>query len=408
MSKGSKGKTEMDKTRLTSFLFAESLRATGRERVDDVRQLLSRFEGREPFPSRDPSSLLTWAKDELPGGRFEGIPWFFLAMGKYFESVGKWDDAREWYTIAGDRSRKSGNRSVYLDSAISLAHLVAKKGGGKEARHLYRSVLKETRDTGDRLNTMRVLGGMGALHFDEGAYAEARRFFREVITLSRKTGDELWKAHMLNDVGAVLCSEGKYPEALVSYRQALEIYESEDYERGMARGHYNIASAYLDSSDLFSAGNHFGQSQEISNSLGWEEMRVLNLLGRAEVLTRVSEYDVSLSICREARERAVLTGDPFSLVEAVRLEAVVRFGKGDRESCFGLLEEAVQLAKKLKARYALASTIETRANYLRSEGKVSRAAADLKKVVALYEIMGLKGKKKLAEAKLKKLMGKGG
>ncbi len=396
------------KTRLAGYLLDESNRATGRERNDEVERLLTSLDDGQPSLSQNPSSLLAWAKSEISTGRFRGIPWFFLAMGKYFESMGKWSDAGEWYRMAMEQSDENGYPGINMDSRLSLGHLRAKTGESKEARRVYTAALREAEGRKDQLSIMRALGGMGALRYDQGAFTEARFSYQRVVRLAEKIGDRSWKAHMLNDLGAVLSAECKYKMALRSFESALRIYESQHYERGMARCLNNMANACLEAGDLVSAGIHFRKSHEISSSFGWEELEVINLLGRAEVMLYVTEFETSLSLSREAGARATGMGDPYSQIEAQRISASVLYEQGDKSLCFQFLQESVERAKQVGALYALARVLESRAQLWLRETKFARASADLKKAAATYEKLGLKERKKQVGCVQDQLMRKGG
>ncbi|MFQ6103562.1 MAG: tetratricopeptide repeat protein [Candidatus Glassbacteria bacterium] len=403
MAKGSKGNLDKNRVRISGYLFDESIRATGRRRDRVVVDLMASMEKKQLSPHMSPSSLLAWARDELPKGRFEGIPWFFLAMGKYFETIGNWNDAQEWYRLAIDRSGQEGYRGIYLDSVISLGHILAKKGVVKEARRLYKSAFSEAQDRKDHLNVMRVLGGMGALHFDEGRHGEARGCWRKALQLSERIGEKWWTAHMLNDMGALYGANGSYGRALSSFKSAQVIYKSLGHDKGLARCLHNIAAVHLEAGQLDPAGSYFHLSQELADALCWEELTVMNLLGRVEMMIQVSEYESALSMGNEALDKAVNLGDPFSQLEAKSLLFLIFHASGDREGAFRLMEECIARAKQLNGSYALARVLEARVQLMLRDGDISHAARDLERLKSLYSKMGLRAKAREAEVTCKKI-----
>lgn len=407
MARGIKGSWGAKKAGVVRYLSEESSRATGRERVHEIGRLLADMEEMRSLLSRDRSPLLAWAKEELPKGRFRGIPWFFLAMGRYFEAIGNWADALEWYAIAVSESARSGYRGIHLDSLVSQGHLMAKRGEGKEALRLYATALERAREHGDQHGMMRSTGGMGALHFEEGSFGEARRLFRKVLGIAEKINDSSWRAHMQNDLGAVESVMGRYGPALRAFEASLGIHESLDYERGVARSFHNLAAAHLAKGEFILAGSFFRKSHEVSRTLGWEELAVMNLLGRTELLYKLSEHETALSLGESALEKATLLGDPYSTLEANRLLALLLFERGASADSFRLLEICLEGAKRIGARLELARVFEARGSLFRRDVKARAAVADLRKAMDLYRAMGLLAKARMTAEVMKEMMERG-
>lgn len=389
MKRGIKNSVGPETAGVVRYLSEESNKATGRERIHEIGRLLADMDEMRSLLSRERSPLLSWAKEELPKGRFRGIPWFFLAMGRYFEAIGKWADALEWYRIGTSESERSGYRGIHLDALVSQGHLRAKRGEGKEAGDLYGIALEKARESGDEHGMMRALGGMGALRFDEGALGEACRLFTKVLGIAERVGDLSWKAHMQNDLGAVQSVRGMRGPAIRAFEASLKIHRDQGYERGVARSLYNLASLHLEREEFIPAGSFFAKSQEVSRTLNWEELVVMNLLGRAELFVLLSEHETALTLAESALEKATVLGDPYSTLEADRLIALLLFEKGGGAESLGLLERCLEGAKRIRSRCELARIFEARGNLLAKGGRARAALADLRKARDLYRGMGL-------------------
>ncbi len=409
MAKGRKGSRAVTRELMARHLSAESARITGRARTGEVERILSEMWNRRAHVNTGGASWLDWARRELSSARgtFDGLPWFFLAMGKYFETSGNWRDALDWYDIAAERAKKSGDPSISFDALVSLGHLRAKRGERAEAEALYRTVIDEAGDRPDQEILLRARAGLGALRFDEGRFGEARNAFRKNLRIAEKIGDLTWKAHMLNDLGAVQSAAGMPGQALRSFGASLEINRSRDYGRGIARCLHNMATAQLERGVFVAAGASFRESLEVSRTHGWEELVVMNLLGRAEVLHLVSEDDAAHALATEGFERAAGLGDPYSRLEAGRIAAQTLYRQGAKKDALEVLEETTEEARRLGALMELAKALEARAHCFLDDGRTARAAADLAKVKELYESLGLKTKAHRTGSLLRRIKGRG-
>jgi tetratricopeptide (TPR) repeat protein len=219
-----------------------------------------------------------------------------------------------------------------------------------------------------------------------------------VLGIAGKIGDGSWEAHMLNDIGAVESVRGRFGTALRAFQAALRIHETGGYERGVARSLHNIAAAYFDRGEFILAGSFFRRSHDVSRTLGWKELAVMNLLGRAELLSCVSEHEAALSAGESALEQSALLGDPYSTIEAKRILALLLFERGSPGECFRYLESCIESAKKLGARCELARVLDARGSLFLRERKARAALADLGKAKDLYRAMRLPAKeRKIAE-----------
>jgi tetratricopeptide (TPR) repeat protein len=410
MARGRTGSRAVTRELMARHLSAESARITGRARTGQVERILNKmWEERAPGKNPGAPSWLDWARGEMSAARgtFDGLPWFFLAMGKYFETSGSWCDALEWYDIAREQAKKSGDLSISFDALLCLGHLRAKRGERGEAEALYRSVIDEAGGRHDQEILLRARAGMGALRFDEGRFGEAGKAFRKNLRIAERIGEQAWRAHMLNDIGAVQSAAGRPGQALSSFRASLEIDRAREYSRGIARSLHNVGAAQLERGVFVAAGASFQKSLEVSRTLGWEELVVMNILGRAEVLHLVSENETAHALAEEALERAAGLGDPFSGIEAGRIAALALHGLGSEKDALGMLEDTIAEAKCFGAPLELAKALEARVRILLDEGRPAGAALELAKVEELYESLELRAKAHRAASLLRRIGGRG-
>jgi tetratricopeptide (TPR) repeat protein len=134
----------------------------------------------------------------------------YLQRGRVLRLAGRFDEARESYTVAGDLATAISDKHSELLSRIGQAIVSQKVGNLPEAERMLREVLQEARATGDRDAEARACHDLGNVLENLGRASEAVPLIYRAFEFYRQ---QLHKLRALSDLGTVLKTMHMYGAA---------------------------------------------------------------------------------------------------------------------------------------------------------------------------------------------------
>jgi DNA-binding CsgD family transcriptional regulator len=203
-----------------------------------------------------------------------------------------------------------------------------------------RKIAREEQDGQAEWQTMIEMGSLWANH----DLQRAGEFFRQAEELARKLNQPNLLAHSLNRVGNWFFITGQTLQALTCHRQALEFFEREQDERGMAETHNELGMAMLHHGDQIGSYEEYLHAIQLCRKLDDKHALIHALTGASHTL-----YDDTDLIPGQPRlENQGMANEALELARQIDWssgEAFAEWGMTFGLAMWGMFEEALSHAK---------------------------------------------------------------
>ncbi len=220
------------------------------------------------------------------------------------------------------------------------------RGNPERAGELFDQALEAARDLGDPWTLARTLLVAGWAPYWRGDLAAARAMFQEALAVTRDNslGDPWAEARALCALATAVEDDGDEEECLALNSQALAIAEAKGDRFSISVAREGVGNALRRMWRLDEALPHLDQAVEAFRELGsrWELASALTsrgILHRLAGRTREAVKDLreAYGICREVRERSIVTWTASALAQAL-------LASGDVTAARLVLREAASVA----------------------------------------------------------------
>ena len=282
----------------------------------------------------------------------------------HYYTSGVWEKALEYSRRAGDQSRRLYSQReavVYYSRALVSArqlkivvepelfgargHAYEILGDLKSALDDFEQARKLAQEQQDGRAEWQTLNNLGQLWAGRD-YQRTEEFFRQAEELARTLKDPKLLAHSLNRMGHWYFITGKTMQALKSHRQALEFFEGEQDEQGMAETRDILGMALLHHGDQIGSYEEYGHAIHLFRKLDDKAALVSALIGACHSL--YDETDLVPSQSRTENQR--MAREALELARQVgwaSAEAFAEWGLALGLAHWGMLGEALSHAKTM-------------------------------------------------------------
>ncbi len=239
-------------------------------------------------------------------------------LGEFDSAVGPLSRALE---IGEDDPRIQSHASRFLgDIELSI------RGNGARAAELLDRALAAARELGDPWTLSRTLLVAGWAPYWRGDLAGARAMFEEALTVARADGEgDPWaEARALGTLATLVGESGDEEECLALAAEALAIAEGARDRFSGAVAHEAVGNALRRMWRLDEAVAHLDEAVKAFRDLGarWELASSLTSRGvrhrlAGELEDAVRDLREALRLCRELKERSIVTWTAASLARAL-------------------------------------------------------------------------------------------
>lgn len=146
-----------------------------------------------------------------------------MALGRYLDDLGRYDEARRIGKLALDAAKSAGDRKAEASARGNLGFGLLNKGSHEEARAHIESSLTIYREIGNLRGEALATQNLGNVLFAQGRYEEARVHRERALVISREIGFRQGEALATGNLGNVLFAQGRYKEARNHYERSLAI-----------------------------------------------------------------------------------------------------------------------------------------------------------------------------------------
>jgi DNA-binding CsgD family transcriptional regulator/tetratricopeptide (TPR) repeat protein len=218
-------------------------------------------------------------------------------LSYHYFTAGEWEKALHYSQQAGDRARQLYSQReaiVYYSRALVAARqlgraveaeLLSARGHAYLILGDFRSALddfeqarKLAQEQRDGMAEWRSLNDLGAFWTGRN-YQRTGEFFRQAEELARKLNEPKLIAISLNNMGNWFFVSGQAAQALKYHRQALEFFEDQQDEPGMAQTHSLMGMANLHHGDQIAAYEEYRHAIQLSRKLDDKHELIHALIG---------------------------------------------------------------------------------------------------------------------------------
>lgn len=218
-------------------------------------------------------------------------------LSYHYYTAGEWEKALHYSQQAGERARRLYSQReaiVYYSRALVAARhlgtpveteLLSARGHAYRILGDFRSALddfeqarKLAQEQQDGKAEWRSLNDLG-LFWTGRNYQQTGEYFRQAEELARKLNEPKLIAVSLNSVGNWFFVTGRTAQALKCHRQALEFFEGEQDEQGMAHTRSHLGMANLHHGDQIAAYEEYRHAIQLSRKLDDKHELIPALIG---------------------------------------------------------------------------------------------------------------------------------
>jgi DNA-binding CsgD family transcriptional regulator len=285
-------------------------------------------------------------------------------LSYHYYTGGLWQKALDYSQKAGEQARRLYSQReavVYYSRALVSARqlkiavapeLLGARGHAYEILGDFKSALddfeqarKLAQDQQDGRAEWQTLIDLGLLWAGRD-YQRTGAFFRQAEELARKLNEPKLLAHSLNRVGHWYFVTGKTTQALERHRQALEFFEGEQDERGMAETRDMLGMAMLHHGDQIGSYEEYRHAIRLFRTLDDKHGLISALIGACHSL-----YDETDFVSSQSRmENQAMALEALELARQVGWasgEAFAEWGLAIGLAHWGVFEEAIAHSKAM-------------------------------------------------------------
>ena len=229
-------------------------------------------------------------------------------LSYHYYTAGEWEKALHYSQQAGERARQLYSQReaiVYYSRALVAARhlgkvveteLLSARGHAYRILGDFRSALddfeqarKMAQEQQDGEAEWRSLNDLGTFWTGRN-YQRTGEFFRQAKELAQKLNEPKRIAISLNNMGNWCFVTGHTEQALACHRQALEFFEAEQDEQGMAQTHSHLGMANLHHGDQITAYEEYRQAIRLFRKLDDKHELIPALIGACHTSYDESDF----------------------------------------------------------------------------------------------------------------------
>lgn len=358
----------------------------------------------------------------------EKVAPILLNKGSVLELIGQWDTGEKIYKKGLKTALATENDLIKGRAHTKLGHLLLLKGNYQEARTHFDKALEYFSTVNDQIGIVRVTGNLGNLFFRQGDYKQAIEFFKRTISGSESLPYHTANAQIVANLGLTYMNLGRYDEGIAEQKKQLKKSEKNEDRRGMATLYVNlgivcfekgdfdnalscyekglelsqklgnklltsiaigcIGSVYQEKGDYKKAANHFIQDLELCEQLGDKQGIAIALGLIGELRSIEGEFDLAVDYLNHCSFLCEELGYQKGIAKAVNNLADIYYLKEEYETSVLHYEQAISIARNIKNRLILCSSLLEKAQTLLDMQNPQNASELVAEAQQIAEILG--------------------
>ena len=301
------------------------------------------------------------------------------ALGVAYRLMNRPDDALQNYQQSLAIKRQIGDKRGVAASLSEIAFTEESQGKLDAAQKDYQEALKVQGEIGDKAGQGITLMGLGWLQKNLGHYDDALKTTKQCLQIEQEIGNEDNQSQCLNNIGAIYSDKGQYDDALTYYQQALQLREKAKIPGPIAETQTNLAETSAKLGQYDQALGYYLKALDISRNGGDTRLAAIVSSNMGTLFSYQGRFGAALGSAQDALKAFQQLQDHSNWMAEVQGGYGAALSQvGETEEGRKNLEEAVKLARDLKADPVLAKLLE-------AQGDNYFYAGDFKAARPIYE-----------------------
>jgi predicted ATPase/class 3 adenylate cyclase len=267
-------------------------------------------------------AALEWLLDAAAAdSQTYGVPTLRLAraLGRHWYTHGHAIQGSEWLERALETAANAPEE-LRAQALRMLGALMDQRQNNARARELFEEALAYFRRTGNRLEQVKCLNGLGLVARNNRRFDEARAMLEESIRMRREIGDEAGLATSLSNLSIVALDMQNVDEAQRLLEEAIAIDRSRNDDWGIAASANNLGVTYLERGDLERSRPMIEEALMKFKSLGDSDGEAESLEVLAGLAAVEGNAVRAARLLGAARALRTAVGIPMSALDRERLD----------------------------------------------------------------------------------------
>jgi len=280
-----------------------------------------------------------------------------ILLGDTYDSVGDYDMAMDFYTLALKQAELKGDKHIIGSSLNKIGYTYIRKEQYDQALNYISRALKINEELGNKSEIGSSLNSIGIIYNYKGEYDQTLNYFNRALELREELGDKNKIASSLNNVAVIYEKKGEYNQALDYFNRALIISEKLDLKSTIALYLNNIGRVYTQKGKYNKALDYFSRALKISEELG-DKVRIGSSLdqigwfywGEGEYDQALVYYTRAFEIWKELRSKSGIQGSLSNI-------AGVHWVKGEYDHALNYHSRALVINEELGSKSGIAGSL---------------------------------------------------
>ena len=218
-----------------------------------------------------------------------------------------------------------------------------------------------------------TLFSLGNVHIFLGNYAQALEYSERLRKLSEESGEMLWVAMALSNIGAVYFSQGKYAQALETHQRSLTIYENFGNKFGVSFALHGIGNTHRMYGNYAQALDFFQKSFALSDSLGNIELSLRTLSNIGTLYRTQGKYAQASFYLEKSLKMSEASGNNYwIIISSINLAEINRAARNYPQAK-ALYEKSLRLSEASGYQDGAAYSLFSIGEILYAEGQYESA-----------------------------------
>lgn len=309
--------------------------------------------------------------------------------GHYYNLVGEYDKAIEFYQQALEIGRKLGKDHAVALQLNNIGMVYSLLGQHDQALDLFHQSLDIFKQLKREKSISSLLNNIGEAHKSLGYYKKALKYFHQALKISNNLGNKEGIATEYNNIAQVYEIMGQYRKSLDYYQQALDIFSKLGKIGERATLLNNIGVVYNELGEFDKAIDFYQQALEINKKLGMLNDVSSRLNNIGVVYNELGKYDKAIECFTQSLEiqkKLGLKGDAALSFSNI---AMAYYYMGRFDKAIELHEEALELDKKFRNERAIAADLNSIGLVYVSWGQQDKALDYYRQALEINKRLGL-------------------
>lgn len=246
-------------------------------------------------------------------------------------------------------ARNLNDAAIVAAALHALGGVALAEGEYAEARAYYEESRNVSRSPKKIWSTSLALTGIGEVAYLQGDYPSARSYFAEDLERARESGSPQAISAAINGLAKVADMQGDFDAAQAYAEESLLLAEKVKNQQGMAIALNRLGRIARQLGNYTQAQSLHEKSLSLARSIHNAPITAFTLNKLGEVAADTGDYLTAFGLHSEALVLNSEMNDPYYVADNLYYLAAVSLKQGDLDGAEKFMNEALQIAWRIKA-----------------------------------------------------------